>query len=362
MLLSIFLMAVLSVVIFSLEISNAGNSGRTEIMSMLFIIQFIAYLRYSLAGKQFKKQTTAYNVAMMYSIQIIAAAYIISGISKLSESGIAWVTEAQNISVRIIRSYASRAIDIEDSNLEQKGRNLAAFVLQNQALIKIGFAGVLFAEIFAFIAMFGKKYTHYYLIIILLLHGGIFLIFGGVIIPFIALSVIYFFPFSLLRKVSSNEKIERNDLRGSKQAIFQNILTDVFNLKIAILYITFTFIVPEVYPISRFAMFSSSSNESDYYYFVDENNHSLSGLKNFSIRTNAIKNLVHAEADKSGFNISENFQLQLAAHKVLKDILSERKPGSNLHFKELKLVRHNIQLSNGVIKEQDVVLSSMKVE
>jgi len=363
MLLSIFLIAVLSVIIFSLEISNAGHSSRTEIVSMLFIIQFIAYLRYSLGGNKFKEETTAYNVAMMYSIQIIAAAYIISGISKLGESGIGWVTEAQNISVRILRSYSSRAVDLDDSNLEQRGRNLAAFVLQHQTLIKIGFAGALFAEICAFIAMFGKRHAHYYLIVILLLQGGIFLTFGGVIIPFIVLNVIYFFPFSLWRKLSSNENVEGNDLSDSKQGIFSKILTSVFNFKIAILYIIFTFIVPEVHPISRFAMFSSSSNEADYYYFTDENNNPLSGLKNFSIRTNEIKNLVYAQAEKSGLNTSENEQLQVAAQQVLKNILFRQSSSSDRkYFKELKLVRHDIHLTNGRIKEQDVVLSSVSAE
>ena len=170
MLLSLCVLSVLSIVIFSAGNSN-GIFYRAEILSMVLIAQFLAYVRYFFNPDKAKLLNTRFT----YSIQVIAAVYVLSAYSKLSTSGVNWVFSFKEFALQVKKNIAIVNVNW-GLNFSGYGDWLFAFFNQHPYFTISILTLSWFIEVFAFFMLLGKKSTMLYGGVLLIFHLSIFLV------------------------------------------------------------------------------------------------------------------------------------------------------------------------------------------
>jgi hypothetical protein len=159
-----FLMFILSLVVFTLEDSN-GVLNRTSLYTMIFLVQWIAYMK---NGPRLPSER------IQYAVQIIAAGYVLAAISKLSASGLGWISSSPMASLQVLKGFAYSYFDSGNPGDMSAGINRANFILVHPAVTRMLFAFSLFAELFAWIAIKNKFNAFMYGILLTFMHLGIF--------------------------------------------------------------------------------------------------------------------------------------------------------------------------------------------
>lgn len=158
---------VISVFAFSLEESN-GILSRASLLSFVFFAQYLAYIIHKYYPKLDHKQ-----LRFTFSIQAVVAAYMLSAISKLSASGMEWVSNSKYLSLQILKSYHYKFVNYADYKILKEGIDFASFVQNNQNTITALLTFSLILELFAWISLGSKKRAIIYGILLLSMHIGI---------------------------------------------------------------------------------------------------------------------------------------------------------------------------------------------
>ncbi len=353
MLIVTFIMSLLAVIVFSIEASN-GLHGRKEGVSMLLIVQFIAYLRYYFADRDFKNSTTPHNIAMFYSVQIVAIIFVLAAIAKLEVSGIRWVIDSPTIAVRLLRALCMRTIDTGYPMFEQYGRFMSQRIIDNPNIVRVGFGFVLLAELFSFCAIFSRKWAWRYGILLVLINIG-FVVLLGIVISF------YFLPIlAFLVNLGRGEKVTVEAKSSSNRNFSLQSFAIMFT--IPLVYAGITFMVGEQHPFSKVPLFTSSSNRTAYYYLKDQNDSLLQGNERAIYRTGEIKDIIHEKSKTKDVLLDDPEGIKTLAPEVLTQLLAAKGTSDKLKdVTELKLYMHEIKLENNKIQEQDILLGTKSV-
>jgi hypothetical protein len=197
---------VISVFAFSLEESN-GILSRAGLLSFVFFAQYLAYLIHFYYPKVDHKQ-----IRFTFCIQAVVAAYVLSAISKLSVSGMEWVSNSKYLSLQILKSYHYKFVNYADFNILKEGIDFASFVQDNQYVITALLTISLVLELFAWISLGSKKRAIIYGTLLLFMHIGIKLtmdislvtIFGPMLIFMV--NPLYIIWIGILKPISKNIK------------------------------------------------------------------------------------------------------------------------------------------------------------
>lgn len=163
MALTTLFMFVFSLIAFTLEESN-GILNRCGLYTLTFLAQSIAYFRNNDSLKAERIQ---------FPVQIIAAGYFLSSISKLHQSGLYWVTDAPYASIQMVKSYCYNYFDSGNVEALHKGMAQSNFALQHQLLVKILFGCSLLFESFAWLAVRNKASAFVIGLLLTAMHIGI---------------------------------------------------------------------------------------------------------------------------------------------------------------------------------------------
>ncbi len=346
------LLAITGMIVFSVAISD-GSRPRFEILSMVLIVQLIAYVQYRLSGAKFKAATSARNVAMFYSIQIIASCYMISAIRKVQVSGLSWIVNAPNVAIKVIASFTARGLDFNMHGLIPLGQGIAGFVINHPLLIQFGFAGTFVIEFFALIATIGRKQARYYGFLLLLMHFFILLVMGIVIIPFVMLLVAYIINLPDKSPVPANRNA----------GVANGIGPVLFRLGLPVIFIGLTFIIGEQHPFSRFPMFSTMDNFARYYWLQDQNGRAVSSRTCFGVRGDQFKNLIGDRAIIQHVNLRDSDALRPICAPLIQSLATSHL--SNLkaqNISEIKLMDHWLWIDSGHICQRDIVLADVRAD
>jgi hypothetical protein len=158
------LMFLLSLLLFTLEESN-GILMRCGLYTMVFLAQFIAYYRRTPDLKMERIQ---------FPLQVVAAGYFLAGISKLRESGWAWISDSPQASIQIIKNYCGYYFDSGESAQLQRGVELSSFVLKHAVVVKTLFFFSLIFELSAWVSLRNKKTAFVFGLLLLSMHLGIY--------------------------------------------------------------------------------------------------------------------------------------------------------------------------------------------
>ena len=186
MLITIFTLSIISILIFSYE-EAIGFKGENGLVSLSFFTQFFAYLFFHL-----KLNKNLFFNRVQFPMQVVAAGYVLSGISKLYNSGIDWFTsDAQNFSVILLRQMHSNYATTGNIENYYKGWQMADWVINNIFFIKILLALSLMLELFTFIVLKNKKIAFYYALMLICMHIGIYITMNIILPTIIAPMVIF---------------------------------------------------------------------------------------------------------------------------------------------------------------------------
>jgi hypothetical protein len=176
---------VISVFSFSLEESN-GILSRASLLSFIFFAQYLAYFIHIYYPNLDYKQ-----LRFTFSIQAVVASYVLSAISKLTASGIEWVSNSKYLSLQILKSYHYKYVNYAEHNILKEGIEFATYVQDNQNIITTLLTISLILELFAWISLGSKKRAIIYGILLLFMHIGIKLTMDIVLVAIIGPMLIF---------------------------------------------------------------------------------------------------------------------------------------------------------------------------
>jgi|GEM_PF-7099946 len=123
-------------------------------------------------------------------------------------------------------------------------------------------------------------------------------------------------------------------------------------------YVIVAPIVGEEHPFSRFNMYAMFPNTARYYYLADENNKPISGARKFRFSINQIKDAIAAREKRNHIINGTVAQTKPIADEVLAYIINRNKDNPELkNYRQLKIMKCNITLNNGVVTTVDSVVS-----
>ncbi len=109
-------------------------------------------------------------------LQATAAAYVVSGISKLVRSGGAWLSEIGNIPLQFEKNRLNRVADVADpaaGAISDFAERAGAWIGDHPSLAACFFGVGLFLELFAFMGIWNRRAALLFGLGIILMHSGI---------------------------------------------------------------------------------------------------------------------------------------------------------------------------------------------
>ncbi|HRG89585.1 MAG TPA: hypothetical protein PLW44_11235 [Chitinophagales bacterium] len=186
MLLSLTVLSALSVLVFSAGESN-GIAGRCEILSAVLIAQLVAYIKHKRTGDN---EALAQD-RIQYSVQIIAAAYILAAISKLRGAGIGWVLQHKQLAIHAKSGFLRPGVHYGTDVLQQYADMIFSLFWNHPVLTAVLLTLALVIEGAAIICFLGKRYTQLYGILLAVFHLSLFILMF-VFVPPVLLCVFVF--------------------------------------------------------------------------------------------------------------------------------------------------------------------------
>lgn len=179
------LLALCSFIVFSYY-ESFGMRGEYGLFVLLFLVQAVAYYR--------QKDSSSYKEHFQFSLQIIAAAYILAGISKIVESGVVWFNEeAINF---VLQSYHATYEKYSTYGVlaeHQRAEYIFNWMVENLYFTKFLLFLSIALEIFSFVLVLGKKRAMYYGVLLIGFHIGIFIAFRLVLFTIVISMIVLVF-------------------------------------------------------------------------------------------------------------------------------------------------------------------------
>jgi hypothetical protein len=171
MIMSLSGLSIISILILSAGESN-GIPSRSELLSAVLIAQLVAYIKNRITHDQ----SALSQDRITYSVQVIAAAYMLSAFTKLRGLGFDWIFQeeelALNARIAILRIYA----DYGWTSAVEYADFVNGILSNNPIMVSIILFLTLVIESIAFVCFFGKKATILYGLLLVAFHTSIFLI------------------------------------------------------------------------------------------------------------------------------------------------------------------------------------------
>lgn len=185
MVVATFGLFLVSLLVFSYYENYLGGCGELGLVSLIFFVQLIAYIRASFNGKLNLNKERIY-----FPLQLLAAAYTLTAVAKLRASGVDWFTsDAKNFAAHVLRYHYSAYVSYGVENFRIKGEIISDFIFNNLLVTKVALGAVLVLELSAFVLMLGKKFAFAYGVLIVFFHLGV-LVIMNLFIPSFAISII----------------------------------------------------------------------------------------------------------------------------------------------------------------------------
>lgn len=161
---------IISILLFTIEESN-GILNRSSLFTFVFFAQFLAYLLYHYDNKSDIKKNR-----IQFSVQVIAAGYTLSALSKLFHSGIFWIHDGKRITLQILKSFYTMYVTDGDTKWVIKGENMVTFIENHPLIVSFLLSTSLFLELFALFSIKSKKHALIYGLLLTFMHLGIYIV------------------------------------------------------------------------------------------------------------------------------------------------------------------------------------------
>lgn len=173
----------------TLKNSQGAIGHGTQIVALVLLGQFCAYcwcsfLKFRKQSLKTKDNLTHHNLAVDFTQQAIAAAYVVAGIMKLINPPFiwrmglpipaGWIRDLPFVAVEIIKTHSQQYYNTLSAETLERGNIIANWIISHPNLTRIVFSGGLFLELFAFLLLLNRKWSFFIGLSLILMHWGIF--------------------------------------------------------------------------------------------------------------------------------------------------------------------------------------------
>lgn len=162
-----FMIGATGVMLFALVVTGtlANSQGAIiharQIVALVALGQFIAYLsgarRSGMAPEARLRRPGDHDLALHYSKQAIASAYVVAGVTKLIKSGGSWIADAPNLALQVVKTNDQHAYSFIGDSAVGAMDPWASMIAAHPNLSRIFFGGGLLLELGAFLALAGRR-------------------------------------------------------------------------------------------------------------------------------------------------------------------------------------------------------------
>ncbi len=160
--------------------SQGATHHSYQLVSLILLAQWVVYW-VPWVRKVFGRQALSLpegrhwrDYAVWYSLQVIAAAYVIAGVIKLMRSKGMWIVDSPNLAVQLLKTNAQNYYGrLETDAVFEQRAALAQFMIDNPNITRLFLGAGLLIEIFAFVLLINRRWALVAGIFILALHWGI---------------------------------------------------------------------------------------------------------------------------------------------------------------------------------------------
>ncbi|MDX2170850.1 MAG: hypothetical protein SF182_27530 [Deltaproteobacteria bacterium] len=141
----------------ALASSQGGLDHTTQLLGLVLLAQWIAYLRAALARRQGGLAVAAGDeLAVDYSMQTIAAAYVLAAGMKLVISRGGWIAQLPYISSDVLKLHGQLYASLGDAALLARGDTLADLIWSHPLLTQLLIGPTWLLELLAPLALLGR--------------------------------------------------------------------------------------------------------------------------------------------------------------------------------------------------------------
>ena len=168
--------------------SQGAITHGTQIIALVLLGQFCAYcwcsfLKLRKQPLDIKSNLTNHDLAVYFTQQAIAAAYVVAGIMKLINPSFVWrmglpipagwIRDLPLIAVGIIKTHSQQYYSNLSAETLERGNIIANWIISHPNLTRIIFSGGLFLELLAFLILLNRTWSFLIGLSLILMHWGI---------------------------------------------------------------------------------------------------------------------------------------------------------------------------------------------
>ena len=171
---SLGIATVFHILVMTLYNSQGSQTHQFQIISLALLAQWIVYLVGFFRRKKLPFTHSLSNTAIHFSVQAIAAVYVIAGVIKMLRSKGMWAWQSPDIAVELMKTNAQKYYEYleVDASFDHRLR-VATWLIENPWLARIALGGGLMIELFAFLALYNRTAALIVGFAMLALHWGI---------------------------------------------------------------------------------------------------------------------------------------------------------------------------------------------
>ena len=146
----------------SLRNSQGNIHHGTQIVGMAMLGHWLGYVWQALRHRDWRGSLALAGVNIQRTSffaagQLVAAAYVVAGVSKILRTGPMWLWDSPNIAIQVLKiGHQHFYGDGNDASLAH-AQKVAAVILEHPHLTRIVLGIGLFAELLAFLALYNRK-------------------------------------------------------------------------------------------------------------------------------------------------------------------------------------------------------------
>ncbi len=162
------------ILVLTLYNSQGSQTHSIQVISLVLLAQWVVFLWGAIRRSEAPLKHKLSDLAIHYSLQAIAAVYVIAGVIKVIRTKGMWAWNSPDIAVELLKTNAQKYYEyLEIDGAYEHRLKVATWLIENPWLARILLSGGLFLELFAFLALYNRTAGLIGGVFLLLLHYGI---------------------------------------------------------------------------------------------------------------------------------------------------------------------------------------------
>lgn len=182
----------------ALAYSQGALQHHTQLLALVLLAQLVAYVQATVTARP---PRMGHALATQYSLEVIAASYVLSGLMKIVLSGGRWLEQVPMVAIDIAKAHGQLSCTTGEPGLVARADAIGAAIVASPNLTRTLFAPAVLFELAAGTAVFGRTLAAIVGLCLVGLHRSIDVIMAIRFWENEALLVIYFVnvPYLLVR-------------------------------------------------------------------------------------------------------------------------------------------------------------------